>query len=98
MDDFDKLPGVVGDYFRRLGRSRRQVIVTLVHHNRPWAIGNYDPFRVLVQVRILRAAETSIHDVERLHFSSERFPTPYARGAREYNTARLGRIHLVAFF
>jgi len=59
------------------------IVVALINHDRTWTIGDHDPFRISVEVRILRAAKSSIDDIEWLHFIRQRVPASDTRGTRK---------------
>src|SRR5713226_908930 len=98
VNNLDEYPGVIGNRFRRLGRSSREVVVTLINHDRTRVIGNDDSLRILVEVRILRAAKASIDDIQWLHFINERLPASDTRGACENDAPQFRRIDLVLLF
>jgi len=75
-------------------KIRRKVVVTLIDHDRGRVIGNDDSARILVEIRILRATETSIDDIEGLHFLSKRLPSSDTRGACETMLPNLGGLTL----
>ena len=98
VNNLNELPEIIRDHLGSLGRTLGEVVVAFVDDHGARPVGDDDAIRVLVEVRELRAAESSIDYVERLHVRNERVPEAKTGASGEHNTAGSGRMRSILIF